>query len=478
MSTDGKGYLIPSPASPYELQCFRVYVPKHTWYIGAFWAAYEFFTSWQAWMRDPLHRGKQAAALWRVAFDKARSQFDPERNCEMNITDIRLDPNNPCMLQVAFDGNQTWVDKADLSKCGGGCGGDGVLRFNGENIQKFDPCSGEWENVGEPFNPATDTPIPPENVLPTDTGKCDGAANIAGYVNRIDGVIVDAMVTTENVLTSVLEAFIYITAMLPVTQWVSALSTGIYEVDQTIEGVWTGVQAIDIAADFQTIVYQNVRDDGTFDAAHHAALVSAIEANITSSSPTDYLSSRWAGLLILVNLLGPAGLSRANKAMNIVGADCSGETWQEIFEFATSNGGWARTLDAGAQYGQWVSGEGWKSQAVTNGTLQATQLEIYKTFQSSTITHVGVEFDANVGTFDTGSPIKAICDALACATNLQTDALSTGDEQVYIWDGSETIDTLNIALVTGETISPAALPGGDSVIRRIVVRGTGINPFS
>jgi hypothetical protein len=111
---DGKGYPIPEPLDPGALRCFRVYVPDDTLYIGAFWRAYEFFTSWLAWERDEDHRGAAAAAVWKAAFNQARIEYEAGEGCEDMSYDTRVKPGYPYIQQASSDGGATWHDSLIL----------------------------------------------------------------------------------------------------------------------------------------------------------------------------------------------------------------------------------------------------------------------------------------------------------------------------------------------------------------------------
>lgn len=113
---DGKGYVIPETVDPGVYKCIKVYVPSDTVYIGAFWRAYEFFTSWLAWARDSDHRGKDAAAVWRTGFDMARALWESGEGCEMEII-LRQNPANKCQLQQSHDGGDTWTLAFDYNLC-------------------------------------------------------------------------------------------------------------------------------------------------------------------------------------------------------------------------------------------------------------------------------------------------------------------------------------------------------------------------
>lgn len=104
-----KGYPLPDDIDPGAFKCIRVYVPEDTLYLAAFWHAYNFFTTWLAWERDEAHRGAQAAAVWREAFEMSRSEYEDSIDCEATVYELRDDPDNPCKVQQSLDGGETWI---------------------------------------------------------------------------------------------------------------------------------------------------------------------------------------------------------------------------------------------------------------------------------------------------------------------------------------------------------------------------------
>jgi len=110
-----KGYKLPD-VLPEDIVCARVYLPKDSLMIAAFWSQYEMLAKWVAWERGGT-RAKDAAALYRSLFDRAREINDcAEGDC--GIMDVRQKPNEPCTLQKWDDCDSEWIDFADLTLCG------------------------------------------------------------------------------------------------------------------------------------------------------------------------------------------------------------------------------------------------------------------------------------------------------------------------------------------------------------------------
>lgn len=109
------GYRLPATIEPGEDVCIRVYVPKDSLYLAAFWAQYEKLGMWLSWERGGT-RAKDAASAWKVRIAKAREINDcAEGDC--GIMDVRQKPDYPCILQKWDDCESEWVDFADITLC-------------------------------------------------------------------------------------------------------------------------------------------------------------------------------------------------------------------------------------------------------------------------------------------------------------------------------------------------------------------------
>jgi len=346
---------MPEPPSPYELECFKVYVPKHTLYIGAFWRVYEFFTTWIAWTRDPFHKGKQAAALWRTAYDKARELYELTKGtCEMNVTGIRQNPNNKCELQVEFDGNNQWITVADMKDCNG-CGGGGAMQFDGVNVSIYNDCTGEFEPSGEPFNPIT-SHIYDSLYDPDEQGRCNGAANIAVWSNYVSDESLSLLATAgvagaaASFIIGTLGSFAgagFLTESL-----IASLLAELVNSAELLESA----AAIDITEELRNILYPYMDDDGTIREPNFTEAVVSLYARRDEETIDTPERVRWGHEANIISALGPSVISRQNKYAGITDADCTGAGWVHLFDFTTSRNGWVQNHVDGAL---WVSGEGW-----------------------------------------------------------------------------------------------------------------------
>jgi len=476
---NSKGYAFPDPPAPYELECFRVYVPKHSLYIGAFWQAYQFFTTWIAWWRDPFKRGKQAAALWRTAYDKARALYELTKGtCEMNVTCIRQHPNDKCILQVEFDGNNVWVDVANFKDCNG-CGGGGAMQFDGVNVSIYNDCSGEFEPSGEPFNPVTSQLF--DSLYGQDeSGRCNGAANIAVWMhdtataglqwyNTVDSVAAAAITIIGLIISNVGGKFIYDLLLAALT------AEFLTQADW-----WGDAAAEDITDEVKLLLYPFMDEDGTIREPNYAAAVEAMLAMRDSQTPDTALRARWGFEATFLQVFGASIISRQNKYAGITDADCAGGGFNHIFDFTTGKQGWVEDEMTGAVY---VTGQGWKQidwiDAFGN---YYTIANIKRALPSRTITSLKVYYTATLGVSNPEDAVerrKAGAYYNSHSTVLGTDELTEEGSHVWTFTGSQAGCILLMpSIVVGHwSEEPEEPAGGTVTITKVIVSGDGEDPF-
>lgn len=479
-SEDGKGYLVPTPAQPYDSVCIKVYIPNHVLYIGAFWQAYQFFTTWLAWARDPLKRGKQAAALWRTAYDKARSEFELRKgSCDMAVTDIRLNPNDKCDLQVRYDGGD-WTSVADLSDCGGCGGGSGAaLQFDGINISQYNNCSGEFEPTGEPFDPVTKG-IYDSLYSPSSAGACNGAANIAAWSKYVSDESLSILATAG--IAGAAGSFIVGTlasqagAMFLLESLLAGLLAELVD-----SGELLGDAAdIDISSELQDILYPFMGSDGTIREPNFTEAVNALYDRRNAETIDTPERVRWGHEANIISALGPYVISRQNKYAGITDADCTSAGWTHVFDFTTGSHSWVEAELASAEL---VAGEGWKSVLRYDDGPNAYRVAQLKTTLSPrTITGVKIYVDATIGSDDLAGGIDRTrvswSDSSGSLFDIVSDIDAETGENILTWSGSRpTVTSLWATSIVGFDGEPAIDPGGTCTIKKIVLSGAGTDPF-
>lgn len=476
MSTtrDGKGYQVPTPIDPGELQCFRVYVPKHSWYIGAFWQAYEFFTNWLAWARDPLKKGKQAAQVWRVAYDKARSEYLKYGGCIMAITDIRVDPLNPCRIQVQIDGGATWVNKADLSRCGGGnCGGSGVYQFDGETVNQWDDCLQQWTPVAPPVvSGESGTYV---STYPSD-GECDGAANITAWLADMAHSQLSAMATGANIgqiATLVVQAMLI---SVGINTFISAVFELLLAEFSEDSAVLADAADLDISEAFKNILVTYVDGDGTLREPRFTAAINALYARRNQEAINTAERVKWGHMANLLSLAGPFVASRNNKWAGLTGQTCDSAQWSQTFDFPVARNGYYAVIFEGTYWATWYETEGWRSRwdGGINGDAGNRRNWIARDFALAALTSAYIEYDA---TITPNNVHHSAAMTTAPANNTLTWDVVTGVGQSKFWDLTGTNATAFAVSFDLRGQDGLGDPNGDVLIKRIIITGTGINPF-
>jgi len=113
-------WVLPDVIDPPERLCFQIEVPNDKQHIAAFRGALLNLASAINWQDDPDHTAKDVAKVWDEIYQKvtacAVTKQTPEITLEDDMSDqIRLDPDNNCILQIRCCGE--WVTLIDVSKC-------------------------------------------------------------------------------------------------------------------------------------------------------------------------------------------------------------------------------------------------------------------------------------------------------------------------------------------------------------------------
>lgn len=106
-------YPLPAGDVPSATRCVKVNIPDGDDYEKILAGALETLTHWTAYERDVSHKGTQVAAAWRNTLLN-QTVFE---HCEGNLFDIRIDPEDSCMLQKTEDGGETWENVGSMNPC-------------------------------------------------------------------------------------------------------------------------------------------------------------------------------------------------------------------------------------------------------------------------------------------------------------------------------------------------------------------------
>jgi hypothetical protein len=186
-----------------------------------------------------------------------------------------------------------------------------------------------------------------------------------------------------------------------------------------------------------------------------------------------------------MRVLGPLGLTRANKSAGITGVDCSGIEWQEIISFALGKQGW---LSAPGYVNmplatEWQSGQGWNAVYVVNpGNGNGyMRVDIHRLLPATQLTYIRIEYDAHLGATGADPYYADMWSGLNGAggsripSSYQAISADTVDG-IFIWVGSQAVSDLYLSVQVGQDVGGGD-PGGAARIKRVTLRGTGSNPF-
>lgn len=475
-----KGYVVPDPADPEGLYCFRVYVPKHELYLAAFWGAYEFFATWLAWMRDPLKRGKVAARVWRAAVDLARQEFERTKGvCTMAIIGIRTNPLKPCVIQYQTD-DLVWHDGPDLSCCGGG-GGDGdcvpPLRVGPDGSVETTHDGGKtWEPTA-PGTSQTDQ----QNYAPPYTGdpaaKCNSAV---AYSENIKDTLEKILQGASIALTFgeyYLQIFGYLSYLFnyvfPIIELLRETLLGVYSASEVTNEARQGARD-DVT--FVCAFYSGFKADGSIDAAGIVKIQDALQA--LADAEADENKKWWyVHGKDLVNIFGVAGAQKGSTYPTSGELDCDNCPWEVTLDFTKSPHGFELfTRGTGANDGQkWVAGSGFQHGHTVTGAVMDALRVIPLTHITGFDQHIRVQrpaeategFAYNLSGAGTGlNPLAGVCDGtqqwFASGDFVHTCAFDVTAQGVYI----------NTA--TQYTV----YEDGQTWFTKLVIRGVGFNPFA
>jgi len=293
------------------------------------------------------------------------------------------------------------------------------------------------------------------NLYPPTTGmdpQCLSAGNMTDRIKFIldtfieSATIFQATTSVLNVLILLLPgAGILIDLVLVVAE--ALFDIGLVVVDAALtSGVYDQLLCI---------LYCAIGSDGQVTPEQFAIIRSRVDAQIggVAAVAIDYA----------LDQLGEVGLANAGTIGEST-RDCSGCSceWCYEFDFTLSDGGWNSFSSPGAVY---TPGVGWQDQTV--GGTRGTYIES-DTFAPTVVTHIELTYDAS------GNVTSDVRYGRLSGTIVMIDVCSgsLGTDITVGWDGSVTFDQVGVQV--GNSTSFAT---GASTIKRVLLRGTGTNPF-
>lgn len=395
----------------------------------------------------------------------------------MNVTGMRQDPLNPCNLQIEFDGNNQWVTVADVSKCGGAGGSIPAMRYDGVNIQIFNICNGEWENQGEPTTPAIIPPIAPYPDSPSD-GACNGSVALGRWFEEAKNRIMDVMIPLDiaGVIASAIlaifsELFGISVPVSPVLLWV---------VDTLLDGVeaFEAARAVNIADTMKCVLIRYMGKDGLIPLASLPSVANDIRALRDAETRP---SGLWVALntaVMIVNLNSAAGLATGVAFGAVEDADCSDCEWQATFDFTIAPNGFITTTEElGDQViGDYVYGQGFVTTEHEFNGAGFTRTSCQRSFPATVLTYIKIVYNVVKGIEQAyGTTLLVKQPDWGGTVEEERKPLIDGTDQEFVFVPSEPYGGIHLTLQVG--VSQVAPAGGSGRIKKIVMRGTGANPF-
>lgn len=477
------GYPFPDPFDPGEFACIRVYVPKHSVYYSAFWTAYEYFTLWIAWARDPLKTGKKVAALWRIGWEQARREFDLTLGeCVMSIISIRSAPLNPCQIQYQTD-DGVWHDGPNMSCCGGGggggaCGAGAPLRVGADgSVEAYDAGSGTWSNTapGEDQTTSDGMPAAYPNV---DDGRCLAATNYSHKVLDFLERLLDAASTgaaySEWAAGAVIGLLTLFGNPLPILQELFGLAIGVLNAQQpVIADRLAAKDNISVICEF----FNAYSADGKMSRSKLDGLVSKLRQK--AQGEVDENNQWWyVHVADIVSIWGTQGADAGANSMGLTEGECDDCPTTVHLDFRTQKWGFDKITKVNAPghpdyyAGEWIAGVGWRTDALTD---RANQCQIAMACREITIT----DFDALAVGFK-----NVVSDGFV---GNSVGAFNSGVEEFMVPQGADPVNYHNVhhgqtyvtdtpQLYVGAGFSGAHVDGCYTVLQEVDITFTGPVP--
>jgi hypothetical protein len=468
-----KGMILPDTIDPGDVVCARVYIPDDSLYIAAFWQVYQSLTTWLVWERGGT-RAKQAADVWKAAYDMARLEWVAGSGC--GIMDVRQKPDAPCILQKRV--GSEWEDFADLRLC------VPKLRLYGGKVQQDTTGSGDWQDASETgdfdqknggeYNPQWET------VPEGETAECLSSRNVALMLNYTIATFCGTWAGAEGFAGAL--AFLVGFA----AAWLSdGIAAPLFALIDTL-ALWEFNQfanagAMVLTDDLTELMACLYSEDGTMTPANHATLLSRFDDTIAGLS-VDYEIVRWRFTKFYVQWLGPVGMTLAGKAWGIQSYDCERrcDVWEHTFDFSSGAQGWESqdvdwSPEAILSNGAWHETSGVRSGYCDGYRQRKCNIRIFETIPE--LTRIDVYYDAAIGAQE--------CDGVFIYLVPYSSVTDGRGTLVELESGTGNIATLagqwnsNGAAVAFQVGSKAAgeEPGGSCAITKIVLAGFGEDPF-
>jgi len=120
------GYVLPMVVNPPTTRCFTIEVPNDRFYIAAFMGQLWELTRWYNWARDEAHTAIEVAAIWKTIYEQVRkstcpdcSELDSGTEVSLGMADglIQVVPSGgKCLLQYRCCLTDPWITVATVDQ--------------------------------------------------------------------------------------------------------------------------------------------------------------------------------------------------------------------------------------------------------------------------------------------------------------------------------------------------------------------------
>lgn len=351
---------------------------------------------------------------------------------------------------------------------------------------------------GEWVEPTGDYEVPPIAARSEATAterKCLAAANAAEVMAQIYEEATDAYsisATQAAVFTAIYDFIIIAVGAFAGPTAAAYASYGktffdvFYDVVTTLSAdVWTS----GFTDEVRCLLYEHATDTSavvTFDWAAIRGDISDKFLRAGAALDTNK-ALLWGQVGYLLDILAAGGLDTAGTQTIVDDADCDDcGTWCYTMDFEVDDFNWVHwnTVTSGSE-GTWFIGDGWKCedgyQSAANEYFRSVRLKLTG-LSEFTLTSIRVEINLTEGAFVSGGEYGLLVQPRDGGTvynliNYPNSALANGNAQIFNWNGVQgNLDAIWMYLGCATRIG-AAPTSGSGYIKKLILEGTGANPF-
>lgn len=409
---------------------------------------------------------------------------------EGNCMRLRQNPANPCQLQQSWDGGTTWSLAFDYSLCRSQSSDPYVTRY--VTSQQWQ----DWRNTTNLTQINQYAPVTTWVSAPGDTPQLTIARDQALCIACQDfGVMALAAVKAVKeqnaadqgaILTAVLGVLAALTAAGVIVASAGTATPVILAIGAAIApALFNVIGAIDTAqltnANGKKIgccLYDYLKDKSVSLSEFQAAAAAVCPdvppgvhdvVSLLLNNDAERARDQYHSFISLLGSYVGAGLVSALP-------DCLCDEWCYTFDFTQNDGGWS--LIPGAEFGEY-SGGAWRSTSGIESALYGNRgTYIQRTFTQTMVTEITFEFAFTSGLLGSGQAANAITVVVNTSDGfIRRDNPPSGFQTITL-SGARLINSVQFIARTG--IAPSGEmfdPGGECVVSKVIMRGTGDNPF-